>query len=123
MERFMKARIVIDVIADDGRPVREQRVINIGKRVVNIYETVERGTVARLIARDMLSHALRAVEPAVRAQQSMVAAGPIAGPVGQTKSVASSLGLDLIQEAVAKEGPDRQVGPGPIGFGRPGERR
>lgn len=119
----VKARIVIDVIDDNGASVREQRVVQINKRVRHIYEAVERGSVARLVAQDMLSHALRAVEPSVRAQQAMPGAGPLAAPVGRRSAVASSLGLDLIQEAAAKEGPSRPIGPGPIGFGRHGERR
>lgn len=119
----MKARITIDVIGDDGRSVREQRVVNINKRVIHIYEAVETAGVARMVAQDMLSHALRAVEPSARVQHSMPAAGPSAAPVRRNTGIAATLGLDLIQEAVGKEGPDKQMGPGPIGFGRPGERR
>jgi|SRR5210317_982227 len=119
----MRARITIDVIGDNGHKVREQRIVEVSKRVVHIYESVDTGGIEKMVAQDMLSHALRAVEPSVRVQQSMPAAGPSAGPVRRNTGIAATLGLDLIDEAVAHEGPDRQMGPGPIGFGRPGERR
>lgn len=122
----MKARITIDVIGDSGRNFREQRIVEINRRVIRVYEAVENDRVERMVAQDMMSHAMRAVDPAARAQQqlnSMPGAGPTTAPVRKNTGVAAALGLDLIQEAVEKEGPDRQVGPGPIGFGRPGERR
>lgn len=119
----MKARITIDVIGDDGRRIREQKIVDINRRVRKLYEAVESRGVERMVAQDMLSHALRAVEPSVRVQQALPAAGPSAPPVRRNTGMAATLGLDLIEEAVQREGPERQMGPGPIGFGRPGERR
>lgn len=119
----MKARITVDVVDDRGRSIRRQKVVSVNRRVAKLYEALDGSNVGEMVAQDVLSHALRALEVSIRAQQSVPAPGPSGAPVGRSKGVADALGLNLINEAVANEGPNRNVGPGPIGFGRSGDSR
>lgn len=106
----MKIRVLVEVIEDNGRAMtRKMRQTSVSTKTLKLYEMMGQDDMVDFLAEDVISGALKAVQPgsvqsqAVAELDTKPATDDAGQPTGRTV-MEEALGLDLIEHMMKKDG-------------------
>lgn len=103
----MKVRVLVEVIENGKTVARKMRQTEVSQKAIKLYEMIDPKETRDFIAEDVISGALRAVEPGQNSQamEQVLSSKPALDEAGNSKGMTKLdevLGLDVIDHMVKK---------------------